>query len=1783
MNNTNLEDVILQAVDIVASKKIASAGFDKTIQATIVSCVDATIGKYKIKYQDSFWYAYSNDSNISYTNGSNVYILIPNGDMSKDKTILGATKKLGINYITVAEGDQKYAPIGTNVITTGAEWGLCSYEDNVKILYSKQFSSSQNLIQIDNNAIAEYIRNSTYIIAGAYVRTELNIQQQYQGNYGILFGLDFIDNATRGQVTRYYTVDVDKMTGNPYRLLNEIRQYGVFDVDGGNFVRVNMISLFVKDFPNQKSGMPDDIFISKLELGGAISLSNDDLNSCALVLITPKGYIFNKNSLSTDTREIQAQLRVKGKVVDAASQKIPFYWFIQNLSITSRSKGYSKYGGQGWQCLNSYNVIKEATLDEPAIVDFLPGKSTFSVSKSQAIIKNTKYKCVAIYDGSVLSKQITIINDDSQYNIYINSNKGTQFYYDIGSPTLTCVCQHKNSDDTYTDVDVNDFKYVWGVINNVGNFESLPATADYNNDRTYLYTLKDVIQDYLSAEYILYQEIVNIDKLFPNDSTINRISDATKKENVRIAKAKLDAAGVTFAIANQLFNSYSINIDDETTYNILLNGSSNEDNTLTRVVNSYETTHQCIVDNKIIGVNIKNITSFATYKCSVFTKTGNNFIGTASITLTNSLSAEDKYTLVINNGEQVFKYNTHGVAPTSEQNKIPLELLALTFTVYDNLGEPIDDDIIRHCDITWTVPSTNTMLKISNAYAGVPNASLNAIDYKNLMALTYGIDERYNVNKTNNNIQLKVNYNGMNLIAFTDFTFIKQGSSGTNGTDFVCKIVPNVTSGQVPLYPTIYYDGQNTSFNWNNTSNNWWFTAQLWHNGTEPIFKGYQTGDSTEGKLVTILKWEVLKNQYASDRSDQTNFVVNTSTGFSFNRGDAFSYVPNNTNINRYIEWRPANIIKVTLSYDGVTYYGTLPVIVVRSSNSNYRVSLKNNTGFREVLYSTSGANPEYDNHAPFELKVEYQVSSNRWEDISIKTSDDYKIKYDWYYVGSIWHRTKSGNTYTWTEDFETTSSTLNTGDSSKKWLMKSNLISSLQPNQKAIKPVDEYDGECVNTALACRVSLENNGNVLAWIHIPIHMLRNRFSNSALNGWDGNSIELGGANGGTILAPQVGAGVKNSNNAFTGIVIGTAKDPQEDTSSSINNTGNSAQGLFAREDEDVGLFGYHEGSRSIFLDAKTGKAVFGEKAKAQIVIDPSDDAAIIKSGNYKYDSSRTSNTGKGMAINLSEGIYDGKAGPWIRFGNGNFEVDSNGTVTIRGNGSVAGWTINDASFKSNDGKTGINSLDSDIAGAQSRKVNIPSNGAYNEQTKYLAFWAGNNSTAYQFFVSHDGYLRTTSATIGSGTTPIFIGKGDDTNSAIFSGRKTAKNQSQNGFYIGADGLGLGTSSSITDIDGNSRLISKFQVDTDGTLYARRGYIGNGRSGWEIGSNYLTNGKTEFPDATHNGVYIGTNGIALGTNSSDGVNSAAFSVNSNGNLIANKGTIANWTISKNSIRSSDATNDAYDDGAGNVYGAGMYFGKGGLRLGQNFHVNSNGDLYAKNGTFTGNISGSTITGSSFKTTSGNLQITTDGTLISKTGNTSLQLKDGTITAYANGAQTGLLDLSTNQAGNTYDVSLCANNKLHLQAYGIISIQKLPHPATAIAQIGAGALELYTWLNMYNNINMQGYDILNQSDERIKENIKDSTFNALNFVKSVPVKEFRFKERKEKQVYAGFVAQDVEKLETDFREKGYETIVTEDKEGIKNVIYNKFIPILWKAVQELSNENEILKQRIDALEG
>ena len=136
------------------------------------------------------------------------------------------------------------------------------------------------------------------------------------------------------------------------------------------------------------------------------------------------------------------------------------------------------------------------------------------------------------------------------------------------------------------------------------------------------------------------------------------------------------------------------------------------------------------------------------------------------------------------------------------------------------------------------------MLKVPDSYDWIVQDDYKTVEGE--MYLQYTIRDKYDIKKNNNKIKLTVDYKDMNLVAETDFTFVKEGEPGTNGTEFVCKIVPN-TQNTGFGYPMIL----NGNINYTPRQNNKWFNAQLWHSG-EKIFDGSSSGNTTEGKTANV-------------------------------------------------------------------------------------------------------------------------------------------------------------------------------------------------------------------------------------------------------------------------------------------------------------------------------------------------------------------------------------------------------------------------------------------------------------------------------------------------------------------------------------------------------------------------------------------------------------------------------------------------------------------------------------------------------------------------------------------------------------------------------------------------------------------------------------------------------------------------------------------------------------------------------------------------------------------
>ena len=142
------ENQILDAIETIVNQRVKNAGYDKTVQAKIINCEDPTIGKYKVQYQDSNFYAYSGSSEINYMDGSEVYVLIPNNDMSRDKTILGAVSRLGKNYAVTAEGEEAFEIIGNNCVESNNQYELCSYKTTNEYVIFPQTILAPDFVQV---------------------------------------------------------------------------------------------------------------------------------------------------------------------------------------------------------------------------------------------------------------------------------------------------------------------------------------------------------------------------------------------------------------------------------------------------------------------------------------------------------------------------------------------------------------------------------------------------------------------------------------------------------------------------------------------------------------------------------------------------------------------------------------------------------------------------------------------------------------------------------------------------------------------------------------------------------------------------------------------------------------------------------------------------------------------------------------------------------------------------------------------------------------------------------------------------------------------------------------------------------------------------------------------------------------------------------------------------------------------------------------------------------------------------------------------------------------------------------------------------------------------------------------------------------------------------------------------------------------------------------------------------------------------------------------------------
>ena len=332
-----------------------------------------------------------------------------------------------------------------------------------------------------------------------------------------------------------------------------------------------------------------------------------------------------------------------------------------------------------------------------------------------------------------------------------------------------------------------------------------------------------------------------------------------------------------------------------------------------------------------------------------------------------------------------------------------------------------------------------------------------------------------------------------------------------------------------------------------------------------------------------------------------------------------------------------------------------------------------------------------------------------------------------------------------------------------------------LLEEDNSLEPYEKYYGRDTYGAIKF---LKDSSNELYYIH-PIVFMTNAFSKELLNVWDGVSVQIDEEKG-SILAPQIGAGLKDAQNKFTGVLMGQYIG--DDASLSNKH----------------GLYGF-SGGVATFAFKDDGTAFIGAPNGGRIEFDGT--KGIIQSGNFQSNAS-------GMKIDLDDGSIEAH----------NFKLDSS-ALTVDSINNKFNFTIG----SKDTGYFKVQGVDSNDDKKTLLNISNAENGGYYLQSINYS----PNSSGMKIDLK-DGSIDAKNFKIDSNGKATFSGDLDAAG-GTFSGDLSAAGGTFSGTLSAASGSFKGTLSGA-DITGATGTFS-------GKLSVKEGSIG----GWTINEGSLESG------------------------------------------------------------------------------------------------------------------------------------------------------------------------------------------------------------------------------------------------------------------------------------------------------------------------------------------------------
>ena len=539
------------------------------------------------------------------------------------------------------------------------------------------------------------------------------------------------------------------------------------------------------------------------------------------------------------------------------------------------------------------------------------------------------------------------------------------------------------------------------------------------------------------------------------------------------------------------------------------------------------------VNNAYIG--------YKTYNCTFGTENQNN-----------------KYEISFKNSDIIYYYNEQGVAPTVTPQGSGIQPITYSLIEIEHPDNVID---ATQCQTVWMVTANDDdrlidLTDVERDQYGDPKVmTLNGIDYNYAFGpeLSYTLKEKYSVKAHSNQIKIQITYKNDTIYATTQLYCYKVGDPNTQIYGQYCDIIPYYVEPNLPDYTyfNIMYiselPGGGCAYSLNNNDG---------ENHNRLIMR-YQDPDTGYLTIAPNPTWAtVIDPPSKKEPSEQApNPQIDILRQLRVINGNQLT-----GNGNPYYA---AGLVKGVYTIDETnTMYST---IIPVGSCTTTRMSLVENSGFTYIKYGSNGNKPIYDDNTPFQILLQNAP----------ETIDDLEIRWimhnlAWNFANSAWEETKL-------LQYRNPSYDGVTGILSCKVTVNQNV------------DIRNYTKD--SFYVECQVRDKTNNNELIGIMmLPIDVYIIPNDNTVVNGWDGHSLTMSpeDAERSYLMASMLGAGHKDENNRFTGVVIGDVLNYASD---------NEADNL------NTGIFGYGNGQRTFFVDANTGKTIIGGNSGA-ITITP---------------------------------------------------------------------------------------------------------------------------------------------------------------------------------------------------------------------------------------------------------------------------------------------------------------------------------------------------------------------------------------------------------------------------------------------------------------------------------------------------------------------------------------------------------------------------------------------------